>query len=255
MPDTRMADISEFQSSFDARAYMGGGYSCLIVRAHNGWRKDNLWPARRDYVRQYPFTAVGFYQYLVQSRDAGQQAREFIACVGTLKANEFLVLDLEEGGGNQVPRAEAWFAVVDKAQGFPATLYSGQYFGRACLGGWARWATRPRWMAAYQGSEPGDPHELWQYSSSASFPGLSGKIDASVFHGTDQQFKAKFRGGRVAPPQPSGSNIASLGATQVAQNADGRLEEFVVKADGSIAHRYQSKPGGPWSDWKGFGKP
>ena len=36
MTDTRMADISEYQTTFDARAYIGGGHSCIIVRAHNG---------------------------------------------------------------------------------------------------------------------------------------------------------------------------------------------------------------------------
>jgi hypothetical protein len=42
----------------------------------------------------------------------------------------------------------------------------------------------------------------------------------------------------------------------IGQNLDGRLEVFVFGSDGSLWHRYQSKPGaGPWSSWSTMGKP
>src|SRR5438270_7765831 len=119
-----LADISEFQENIDAPPYLAAGHTCLIVRAHNGWRPDHKWPARRDYLRKFPFDALGFYQYLVQGRSSLDQAREFIATVGGLRPNEFVILDHEEGAGNQVPRAEAWFSVVDAHYGMPSTLYA-----------------------------------------------------------------------------------------------------------------------------------
>ena len=255
MTDTRMADISEHQSTFDARAYIGGGHSCIIIRAHNGYRVDNKWPGRRDYVRQYPFTAVGYYGYMVADRNPQDQAMALLNAVGTLRPNEFLILDHEEGGGNQTPRAEEWFRVVDNAQGFPAMLYAGQYFCRDHLGGWGRWAARPRWLAAYQSSEPRDPHDLWQYSSSARFAGLPGNVDASLFHGTEAQFKAMARrGSRVEPPPGRGADMAVLGGTTAVQNKDGRMEEFTVRGT-TVWHRYQTKPNGGWSDWISMGAP
>jgi GH25 family lysozyme M1 (1,4-beta-N-acetylmuramidase) len=251
----RMADVSEFQPNVDAGAYVAGGYTVLIVRAHNGYRLDNMWPSRRDYLRQYPFVALGYYQYLAQSRDAAGQARALIDCVGPLAANEFLVCDIEEGGGNQVPRAEAWFSVVDGHHGFPATLYSGLSFCRDHLGGWARWATRPRWLAAYQTSEPGDPHDLWQHSSTAAFPGIPGRVDSSIFHGTDVEFlRMVRRGARVDTPPPPGPDVADLAAKTVTQNKDGRLEE-VVFSRGEVWHHWQKAPNGAWSDWASLGKP
>jgi len=199
---TTLADISEFQQNIDAPPYIAGGHTCLIVRAHNGYRKDNLWPARRDYVRKFKFDCVGYYQYLAASRDAAQQAREFLATVGPLRDNEYLICDHEEGAGNQIPRAQAWFAVVDPVLGFPATLYAGLSFCRDHLGGWGRWAGRPRWLAAYQGSEPGDPHELWQNTDKARFPGLAGAVDGNIFHGTGADMARTMRRGHAAPPKP-----------------------------------------------------
>jgi GH25 family lysozyme M1 (1,4-beta-N-acetylmuramidase) len=204
MPTITLADISEHQSNFDAPPYIAGGHTCVIVRAHNGNRPDKIWPARRDYVRRFKFDSVGYYQYLVESRDAAIQAREFCACVGPLRDNEYLILDLEEGGGNQTPRADAWFRVVDPVQGFPATLYASLYFCRDKLGGWGRWAGRPRWIAAYSSREPTDPHELWQNTDAAHFPGLAGGVDGNIFHGSGTDMaRTMRRGSKVAkPPAP-----------------------------------------------------
>ena len=251
MPDTRLADISEFQPDIDAPAYLGGGNKTLIVRAHNGHRPDHCWPARRDYLRKHPFVAVGFYQYLVSSRDAAQQAREFIAALGPLRANEFPILDLEEGAGSQVGRAEAWFRIVDPWCQFPATLYSGESCFRDQLGGAARWRDRPRWMAAYRSSEPTYPHELWQHTDAARFPGLDGGVDGNVFHGTHERFLAVMRPGSVGPPKPPPG--ATLSMTSVLKRDD-CPEVFVELTSGQIWHSWM-KPGGHWADWASLGTP
>jgi GH25 family lysozyme M1 (1,4-beta-N-acetylmuramidase) len=253
---TRLADISEHQDFFNARAYISGGYSCIIIRAHSGYRTDNKWPVRRDYVRGHPFTAVGYYQYVASDRDAATQARELVSAVGSLRDNEFLIADIEEGSSNQENRANQWFGVADQAQGFPATLYSGEYFCKRWLGGWDHWSGRPRWIAAYSNMEPADPHELWQNSDSAHFPGLPRSVDGNVFHGSDKDFLSTFRhGAHVDPPPPPMPAMAVLGSQVTAQNKDGRVEQFVETADGRVHHCYQSSPGGSWTAWYPLGKP
>jgi hypothetical protein len=169
-----------------------------------------------------------------------------------------VILDHEEGAGNQAARADAWFHVVDDHYRFRATLYAGLSFCNTNLGGWNRWRGRPRWMAAYQKTEPRDPHELWQHTDNARFPGIPGGVDGNLFHGTDSQFAAVFARGaaggpaRPAPPQP---DIADLAATTLIQNKDGRLEEFVF-SKGQIFHRWQEKPNGNWGDgWASLGSP
>jgi lysozyme len=259
MGDITFSDISEHQPSIDAGAYIAGGHTVLIVRAHNGYRADNTMPQRASYLRGFNFDALGFYQYVAADRDAGQQAQEFCATVGKLKANEFAVADFEEGQGNQTSRANAWFKVVDPFAGCMAALYSGQSFLNTSLSGPAYWGKRPLWIAAYPSSYTPNPSseppgcDWWQYSDRGSFPGLDGGVDANVYHGTPDQFRALVRPG--AAPPPAKPPVALYGTT-VIQNRDGRLEEFVETGSGEVLHRWQSKPNGPWSErWASLGTP
>lgn len=263
MADIRMSDVSEFQESVNAPAYLGG-YSCLIVRAHNGYRPDNMWPGRRDYLRRFPFVALGFYQYVVPDRDAAQQARDFCACVGPLRGNEFVICDLEEGSGDQTPRAEAWLQIVDAHYGMPSTLYAGESFFRDQLGGAARWRARPRWMAAYRVVEPTDPHELWQNTSRAYFPGLPGLVDGNVFHGSPQDFARTMRGGKT-PPSPIPPHFQEGDMITAVVKQSGAIEVFIEKASsGEVFHAWQNAPNSAWwgaepgkqnAKWQSLGTP
>jgi GH25 family lysozyme M1 (1,4-beta-N-acetylmuramidase) len=187
LTDTYLADISEFQPRLDAKAYLKS-HGCLIVRVHNGRRADHMMPGRMTELRRLPFVALGWYQYLVANRDPAAQAREFIGLVGQLRVNEFAVLDLEEGSGDQAPRAAGWFNVVDRWADMRATLYSGLSYLNTNLGGAAHWKGRPIWVAAYSRVEPRSPHILWQYSDHGSYPGLPDPVDSSLHHGSAKEF-------------------------------------------------------------------
>lgn len=259
MTDIRMADVSEFQSNVNAGAYLGGGYKCLIVRTYNGYRPDHMMPGRRDSLRGYAFTALGWYAYLVDDRDAADQAHEFISTIGSLRANEFPILDLEAGSGDQTGRAQAWFNVVDKWAGFPAMLYSGDYFLRDQLSGAGHWGSRPLWIASYGSNEPSQSHDLWQFSDSYGFPGI-GACDGNLYHDTADAFLALVRAGKGPAPAPTPTEDANL-CTVV--KADGRLETFVQDEDGQIWHAWQSAPNGGWAgsapgknaSWASLGTP
>jgi GH25 family lysozyme M1 (1,4-beta-N-acetylmuramidase) len=251
MADTHFADISEFQTSFDADAYLAADNQVVIVRAHNGYRDDKLWASRAPYVRTKPFVALGFYQYLAKDRDAATQAREFCTTVGRLRANEFLVLDLEEGSGDQTGRAEQWFAIVDAYGGHLASLYSGESFMQTRLSGAGYWHGRPRWVAAYRSSEPVIPHEYWQHTNMARFAGLAGPVDGSVFHGTAQQFAALVRGGPAAAPTPPPSALDIAAARM----PDGRQEVFCELESGEVKHCYQQPSDWQWGAWRSLGTP
>lgn len=240
-----LADVSEFQINVDAPTYLVNGHTCLIARAHNGWRPDNRWPARRDYLRKYKFDALGWYQYLVEGKDAAQQAQEFIATVGRIQPNEFLILDHEEGSGDQTGRAEVWFNIVDAHYKKISTLYSGEYFGRDNLGGWARWK-RPRWMAAYQGSQPTDPHELWQNTDRGIFPGI-GSCDGSIFNSNAQDFVRVFCQTTPIPHPPLPKPIKEGEVIHAAVKSDDRIELFYEADDGEVLHTWQPQPNGGWA--------
>lgn len=251
MTDTYLADVSEFQESIDADAYIRSGHGAIICRVHNGYRKDNAVPGRIAYLRSKPFVALGWYQYLATDRDPTQQAHEFTATVGTLRPNEFPVLDHEKGAGNQTRHAEAWFRVVDPWAGFQASLYSGRVFLRDQLGGTAHWGARPLWIADYvdytsaRRNEP-EGCDWWQYTDRARFPGMPGGVDGSVFRGSAHQFLTRVRPGATSPiPTPPEGTVALAVATM----KDGRFEVFVEDKGGQIWHAWQSKEGG-WAGAK-----
>jgi GH25 family lysozyme M1 (1,4-beta-N-acetylmuramidase) len=253
MADLLLADISEFQQNIDADTYIRGGHPALICRTHNGNRPDHMMPGRRDYLRGKPFTSLGWYQYLVKDRDPASQARDFIATVGALRPNEFPVLDLEEGPGNQVPRAEAWFRVVDRWAGFQSTLYTGSSMLTGQLGGPGRWGRRPLWIAAYYDYTPNPRNEprgctFWQYTDRAKFPGLAGGVDGSIYHGTAERFAARVR--------PGGARPVTMPRGQLVVARSGELTEaFVERPSGEIVHNWQRGRGGAWSGWRSMGTP
>lgn len=249
----KFADISEFQQTFDPRLYLAGKHEVIIARVHNGYRLDRMMPGRAVEIRRVPFTAVGWYLYLAADRDPARQANEFCAAVGKLAANEFPIVDHEEGGGNQVSRCEAALNLVDRWAGFPTTLYSGASFLDNQLGGTARWK-RPLWIAAYPTSYTANmalyPHDatFWQYSDRERFVGLPNPVDASCYPNSTQRFFADVRGG-AAPPGPTG--IVEQLAVQ--SQPDGDPELFALNADGTVWHRWLSQGG--WQPWHSLGKP
>ena len=222
--------------------------------------------ARRDYLRSKPFVALGWYQYLVASRDPAAQAREFIATVGSLRPNEFPILDLEEGSGDQTQRAETWFKVVDAWARFQASLYSGKSFIDNQLGGPGRWGQRPLWIADYPSSYTANPAlepkraDWWQYTNRARFPGIPGGVDGSIFHGTAQQFLTRVKPG--APPSPHPITEEDMVTAVVKQN--GAIEVFVEKSSGEVFHTWQNGPNTSWwgaeagkrnAAWQSLGTP
>jgi lysozyme len=259
MTDITFSDISQWQPSFDAPAYLAAGHTVIICRAlSKDDGPDAMMPERRDYVRGFDFDAVGYYNRLNATVNPAQQAREFIGVIGELAPNEFPVLDLEDGTGDQTMRAEAWFDVVDAWCGFEAALYSGAYFMRDNLGGPGRWGGRPLWIADYTNSGQPDAGEepagcdWWQFSCTHHFPGLPGEVDANLYHGTGREFLADVRPG--ASMQKSAD---SAGGGPIVLNHDGRIEVFTIDDAGEVEHRWQGKPGQAFNEtgWSSLGRP
>ncbi|MFE6490044.1 peptidoglycan-binding protein, partial [Streptomyces sp. NPDC057757] len=179
-------DVSEHQENVNWNAFVQGGNPVAIVRVHNGRRADNFWPANRDRFWAAGGRLLGLYAYTIPGRDMVDQANEFIALVGTLRAGEFAILDIEEGTGDLSSRASAWRERVAQALGKQPWLYTGQYFFREHNLAAAGFTTPRTWVAAYRSSRPTWPdHNLWQFSESfGPMPGIARPHDASRFYGS-----------------------------------------------------------------------
>ena len=269
MADSFMADVSEWQSDVDAAAYKKGGYQVIICRTYSGYSPDKKMSGRRDYLRGAGLAGIGWYCYLAASKDPADQARAFINTIGKLGANEWPILDIEEGSGNQTSRAEAFLKVVDDWAGFPGMIYASEGFFSAQLSGASHWKGRPVWVAAYRNSyspstagEPNCGQVLWQYTDRASIPGIAGGVDCSVTRRSVADFMKAVRPGGAAPapdpvPAPAQSEIGPV------VKLDGAIAIFAMRASGEVLWAYQTtanggyagaQPGSP-AKWYSLGNP
>lgn len=196
-------DVSEWQGDIDWVA-LGKAAPAVIVRALYGTTHvDTKWTQNLAGSRANTQWRA-FYAYLDQASDPVAAAKKFMSVVGPLQPGEGVILDLEEGSGDQRPRRQAWLDTV--TGGAFEWTYSGLWFARQHLPGVA-----VDWLAAYGQGEPTDAHRLWQFTDKQSFPGIASPCDASVFHG-DVATLIAITGGRPAPtptpvqPQPVNHN-------------------------------------------------
>lgn len=248
MPDSYMADVSEWQENVDAAAYQKGGYHVLICRTYNGHEPDNKMPGRRDYLRGSGLDGVGWYCYLESGYDPADQARAFIQTIGELRPNEWPILDHEEGSGDQTGRAEAFLKVTDEWAGFPTMIYASESFFDSHLSGPDHWKGRPKWLAGYRNTYSPDPsgeHDygqvLWQYTDRASIPGIPGGVDCNVTRRSVAEFMSAVRPGGAPQPAPAEHEIGPL------VKVDGRIVVFAQRDSGEVLHAYQTEVNGGWA--------
>ena len=206
-----LPDISEFQWFADLPGIKRQNGGAVILRMHNGYRNDFVGVSHRAAAQKAGFRFTGLYQYVVHDRDAVQQAEDFCALVVRLAPGEFAYMDLEEGDGDQYPRAMAWLTTVQRLLNVPENrtwLYSGDDF--ADTHGLVPIFNGPIHTAVANynwGGEPRDlGHTLWQSTDGAIGENITnwagcGNCDTNVFHGNLDQLAALV-GNRPAPPPP-----------------------------------------------------
>jgi GH25 family lysozyme M1 (1,4-beta-N-acetylmuramidase) len=209
--NTYLPDISEFQANVNfAQLNAWNGGAAIIRAAYGAGHVDRAWygGARRDAFWKNGGKVLGIYQYLVASQDAAAQANALAHIIGALRKNEFVICDLEEGGGDQLARWQTWQHIINAHLGYSgytgAWLYSGDYFFRSHGLMPVADSKVHTWVAAYQGNEPTDvPHALWQESSHASVPGVGSGVDLSVYPGSIAQLRTLVAGAAPTPPRPA----------------------------------------------------
>jgi hypothetical protein len=223
MTDTKLPDVSEFQSGSSAPNWAGikaqNGGAAIIRVGYGNAHLDNMFVSNYTALKQNGFSFIGLYHYLRAGQDAASQANAFCNWVGPLSAlfpGSIPMLDLEEGSGDQSGRANTWFNIVDAhftldklALNQRSWLYSGDNFARTQGLAPIFNSARHTWVAAYGSSENGLlPHTLWQSTDGqAQFPtnrtnwSGCGFVDTSVFHG-DLQTLASMGWQPLGQPAP-----------------------------------------------------
>lgn len=256
MSELTIADVSEHQGAVDWPAYVAAGNTAAIVRAYNGSRPDNRWPANRDAFHDSGGRVLGIYAY-VTGRDIRAQAEAFATLLGSLRPGEFPIMDLEEGTGDVAGRGAVWREVVtERLGGTVPWIYSGQYFYRDNNLVRAGFPANRTWIAAYSSARPGWPdHAMWQYTDhhNPPMPGIRAPHDASKFYGSiDDLADLVGSAGPVADPTGNGRRDGTRtpfpGADKFGPGQSNEyvtmLGEMLVRA--GYARFYTVGPGPKW---------
>lgn len=257
----KIIDVSTWQGNIDWSKVKADGVQGAIIRAGFGKvasQKDNKF--ERNYTNA---KAVGmpigayWYSYATSVADAKKEAQ---VCLSILKGKQFeypIYYDLEDpsmtGCGKSVlTQIATTFCETLESAGYYVGIYSNPNW----LKNYLDYNTVKKytlWLAHWGVSEPSYECGLWQYSSSGSVSGISGRVDMNWGY---QDFPTKIKNGKfngfgeaaepvqpVEPPKPSKpatSNGFKVGDTvRVKKGAKtydgGSLASFVYDRDHKIS--------------------
>ena len=195
---------------------------------------------------------VGFYVYLggaFSVADEVAHIKNLISNIGGLRQGEVLALDWEEHHGNEVGYVTGIAkGLIDAGIKSPLIYMS---LSRVRGNNWQPVVDLNcgLWVAAWGNNDdiadtapPSDEWPMWavwQFSSTGSVPGISGRVDLDYFQGSQDQFKQYGQGRTVTLPAPTKSSTVVIAP-------DAKGEYTVVSGDNlsAIAARYSKS----WQD-------
>lgn len=218
-------DVSAWQGHVDWGAVRTSGRLFAFAKATEGQTfVDSTFARNRQAMAAAGLVLRGFYHFARPDRNsAAAEADHFLRTVGPLGPGEVAVLDLEVAPGPGVGDwAAEWLGRVAQATGRTPILYSYQSYLYSIPT--ARLTQYPLWIAAWgrnDGTVPASPPATdrwsrwtwWQFTSNAAVPGVSGRVDDSLFLGSVEELAAYGRspvGVAPPPPDPLGDLLRDL---------------------------------------------
>lgn len=255
---TKIIDVSTWQGNIDWSKVKADGVQGAIIRAGFGKvasQKDKKF--ERNYTNA---KAVGmpigayWYSYATSVADAKKEAE---VCLSILKGKQFeypIYYDLEDSsmtgcGKCVLTQIATTFCEALEDAGYFVGIYSNPNW----LKNYLDYSTVKKytlWLAQWGVSEPAYECDLWQYSSSGSVSGISGRVDMNWGY---QDFPTTIKNGKfngfgedaepvqpVKPSKPAISNGFKIGDTvRVKKGAKtydgGSLASFVYTRDHKIS--------------------
>lgn len=255
---TKIIDVSTWQGNIDWSKVKADGVQGAIIRAGFGKvasQKDNKF--ERNYTNA---KAVGmpigayWYSYATSVADAKKEAE---VCLSILKGKQFdypIYYDLEDSsmtgcGKSVLTHIATTFCEALENAGYFVGIYSNPNW----LKNYLDYNTVKKytlWLAQWGVSEPAYECDLWQYSSSGSVSGISGRVDMNWGY---QDFPTTIKNGKfngfgeaskpiqpVEPSKPATSNGFKVGDTVRVKNGaktydGGSLASFVYTRDHKIS--------------------
>ena len=264
-------DVSSWQhpngAAINWGAVAGSGQAFAIVKATEaGYTNPYL---GKDIANAHAAgLTVGAYAYALPKYDATAQADAFAQAIGSLPTPSLPpILDLEDAGGLAPGDLVGWtHTFLDRVQGrtgITPMIYSGPWFWSSAMANNTGFSAYPLWEASYttasapQRMASWPTYRLWQFTDSASIPGIAGGVDQSRFNGTADQLGASPGAIGVHYAELGGSAGflgAQHGGEQTAPDGVGRFTQYQYGAiywtPATGAHEVH---GAIWAEWAATG--
>jgi GH25 family lysozyme M1 (1,4-beta-N-acetylmuramidase) len=196
-------DISHWQGTINWAAVAKTGKKFAFMKAsEDTWYVDPTYPSNKAQAKANGI-AVGAYHFAQPSTAAGNataQADHFIDTANPASGELLPVLDLERTGGLTDPQLIAWvqgfLGRVNQRLGVKAVIYCSPNFWKTYMSDTPWFAQNgyevlwiAHWTTATIPSVPaggwaGKGWTFWQYTSSGTVSGISGRVDLDRFNGT-----------------------------------------------------------------------
>ncbi len=212
-------DVSRWQGLIDWNAVKGARDFAIIKL---GGSDDGLYPDGQGVRNTNEARRVGiprgFYFYLGGVHNTADEVKHIlnlIASIGGLQAGESLWLDWEEHNTAEVAYVtEIAQGLINAGQPVPGIYMS---YSRVRGNDWSPLVKLNcgLWVAAWGDNDtipedneiPGSDEwpfwAIWQYSSTDTVPGISGRVDQNLFNGDVDAFNKYGAGGSVPAPTPT----------------------------------------------------
>jgi GH25 family lysozyme M1 (1,4-beta-N-acetylmuramidase) len=203
-PVTEGIDVSHYQNAIDWTQVAAAGKRFAFMKASEGTTLvDETYSTNRAQAKAVGLY-VGAYHFARPGPDLGSAVAEadYFLAMSQLEAGDLVpVLDLEDTGGLSPADLQVWVQAylerIYERTGVHGLIYTSPTFWQNAMGdtAWfamngypmvwvAHWTTGPAPIVP-AGNWGGDGWTFWQYSSSGSVPGISGRVDLDRFNGLD----------------------------------------------------------------------
>ncbi|HEX3429107.1 MAG TPA: glycoside hydrolase family 25 protein [Candidatus Limnocylindrales bacterium] len=201
-------DVSHWQGTINWSMVAGAGKAFAIIKAtestdytdpmyatnHAGAKAAGLWTG-----------AYHFAQPDASANDAVLEADYFVSVINLGARDLIPALDLEQSGSLSVPALQAWVTAwlgeVTAKIGIRPMIYTSPSFWSTHMGNTTALADagyKTLWVAHWGVASPTVPANnwggrgwtFWQYTSSGSVAGISGRVDLDRYNGTDLALQA-----------------------------------------------------------------
>lgn len=211
-------DVSNHQGSINWSLVAGAENYFGFAKATEGTYFNDAWFSRNwRHMKEVGMYRGAYHFARPSSALPEQEAAFFLASVnnaGGLEPGDMLVLDMEDEkywSGGAYGSAGAWSLgfceYLESAVGFAPIIYTGRWYLDSRTMTQPELGKYPLWLAAYQVTMPAPPIpweavSFWQFTDSASVPGVRGGCDQNQFNGASDRIPLLGKPGAVVPDAP-----------------------------------------------------